>query len=274
MDGKIFYSMEEGINFVKHGWFYLAYKNILFPIFIDIKDPNIDKYVIFVPGSMRRGKPLPIFQRSYFSKDIKANVISLADPTLFFRKNITMGWFCGDSKYHYASLIGRIMFLYFNKFNIKNVVVYGTSAGGIPSLHIANELKNCICYIGNAQLNVFNYYENHKQRLFENCFPGLTQDQIKAQYGKRLNLNGLSNQFILVATQNICDMHHYEKHFLPFIQFFKKQNEAYFFTYKDEKSGHDVLPKETELSIIEFLLKNEVAEVLYLLPDGSPKMVP
>ena len=271
MDGKIFYSLEEGIMKVKKGWFYISYNSILFPIFVNIKYTNYleHPFVIFVPGSTRREKPLPIFQRSYFAENIDANVICIADPTLHFRKNITMAWFCGDRHYHYASIIGRILFLFLNKMKVSNILVYGTSAGGIPSLHISNQIKNCKCYIGNAQLNVFDYYNNHKERLFENVFRNLDEQSIKEKFGNRINLVNFTNEFELVVTQNLKDEHHYLKHFLPFIQSINKNNSAFFYTYDDEESGHNVLPKETELKIINCLINDDFESIVRLLPHGK-----
>ena len=89
MPSRVFHSLEEGIV-SGSGSFYVARFGVLFPVFLNLKVRNYSEYpfVILVPGTTRRGNPLPIFQRSSYSESIHGNVLVLADPTLNFDENM------------------------------------------------------------------------------------------------------------------------------------------------------------------------------------------
>lgn len=263
MPSRVFHSLEEGIV-SGSGSFYVARFGVLFPVFLNLKVRNYSEYpfVILVPGTTRRGNPLPIFQRSSYSESIHGNVLVLADPTLNFDENMNAGWFFGDTNYHYAEIISNIIAEAFCRLLVSNVVVYTTSAGGIPGVLIANKIKKCKCYISNAQFNVFNYYSRHKNILFQSIFGCLDELSIMQQFGKRINLcNNFINECKLIVAQNIHDEFHYLRHFLPFVDRAINNNALICLTYEDEQSGHNVLSKEEELAIINYLADKSELEV-------------
>ncbi|MHC8944719.1 hypothetical protein ACYX78_08665 [Advenella incenata] len=269
-EGKIFQSIKDGVAHINNGFFYVARQGVLFPIWVCIQNPSNSSLTTFFPGSTRRDKPLPIFQRNTYSSSLECDVICTADPTLNFSSDITMAWFAGDRSMHYADLIGQILNEYISSKQYKTVLFYGTSAGGIPVLHAANRIthENVVACIGNAQLNIFNYYPNHFKKLRDVAFVKMDPKLFQEKYPQRINVVGMSFSFSLVCLQNTVDIHHYDNHFQPFKKEYSSNNaNSLFIEYEHQQSGHQPLPRENEIAIIQALCSGREVD-LAGIPNG------
>lgn len=255
--GKVFSSVHDGVLKSDGDFFYVLHRGVLFPYWCGRKGGGSDVLTVFFPGSTRREKPLPVFMRQTFASDIPSDVICVADPSLFYSRNITMAWFAGGPSFHYAATVG-VMLNQFLRANLqyKKVFLYGTSAGGIPALQVARILKDVsvsVC-VGNAQLNIFSYYRQHREKFFQDIFPKLDESVIGPKISNRLNMNGYSAECEVICMQNVDDTHHYEQHYLPFKSSFASPGRGTFVEYSDPELGHSPLPKEIELQLISDLL--------------------
>lgn len=261
--GKVFNSIHDGVFKSGGDFFYVFYRGVLFPYWCKKKDEvESDVLTVFFPGSTRREKPLPIFMRQTFAPDIPGDVICVTDPSLFYSRNITMAWFAGGPSFHYAVAVGVMLnqFLQVNT-QYKKVLLYGTSAGGIPALQVGRVIKDVptIVCVGNAQLNIFSYYRHHRVKFFQDVFPKVEDSVIGQKIASRLNMNGYAAECEVVCMQNVDDTHHYEHHYLPFKLSFASPGRGTFVEYSDPELGHSPLPKSIELQLINDLLTGGAA---------------
>lgn len=271
---SIFFNFKDALKVGKNT-FFLSYKGVLFPMYLDYKGE--EKWVILPPAAHSRDtkKTIPSFQRSNFSDGIEANVISLFDPSLFLSEDLRLAWFVGTKEKHYAEILAELfkeVFLGLNV-NTSDVLIYGTSGGGIPAIKMGTYLKNSTVYCGNIQTDASKYYQKHYNKMREDLFSSDDKDLIYKTYKERMNCYDWDGSFNLVVTQNIYDEFHYKNHFLPYYNHLKNNptNLNYnFYTYENEKSGHGVLGKDLELKIINTLLYAiDLEDFKNLLPHGK-----
>lgn len=267
-DVKVFFSFSDARRYVKEGPFFLSWKGVLLPFWWRLN--GSERAVIFVPGRTRREKPMPIFQRASYAKEIAANTICLFDPTLFQSKSITLGWFVGNRNHHYGDMYARVLPSLIKTIDVKadNTVLYGTSGGGIPALLIAKNLPGSFAYVSNIQTDIRRYDRRHYNAMLETCFPRMSENEVLDRFAQRLSVFNSDGPYHMICTQNRADEHHYDEHFLPFFNHRHERIQAddLFCNYDDPASGHDVLPRNTELEVLQSLL--EKTFLPNLLPNG------
>ena len=255
---KFFYNLHEAKNFHNEHSFIVIYRNVHFPIYLDFK--GSDKWIVFTPGACSRQKPMPIFQRSSYSKFIEPNVISLFDPGILFHRKLTNTWFCGTKSRYYGEYIAQILKLFFEKerVNNKKILLFGTSAGGIPALKIAEKLNGCNVLVGNIQIDASIHPAFDK--MLPVLFPGLDSIDCKHQFHERFDARSVDSSFRLFYIQNIEDTFHYKNHFKPYREWCLSKEisfDASFYEYDNLEAGHGSVGREKELSIIESIFENE-----------------
>ncbi|MCV3341157.1 hypothetical protein L8T89_01895 [Campylobacter lari] len=245
---SIYYSLIEALKSNKKEVF-LNIKGILFPIYIDYKHKS--KWLLLLPGAIDRNKKnIPLFQRSSYSAELDCNVICLFDPTLFFDKDISIGWFIGDTEYHYADILGEFLKINFDKMNVKmdNIYLYGSSAGGLPCLFLSSKLNGCRVMLYNIQTDILKYYRRFLIILYEKIFKKYQNFDIfveKYFYRFRCDKLGDGNFYYI---QNISDKFHYNNFFIPFREEMKEN--VLFYLFEDTKIKHGPLEKNIELKIL------------------------
>lgn len=200
---------------------------------------------------------MPIFQRSSYSDHIEANVISLFDPGLFLHKNLKNTWFVGTAARYYADYMGDMLNIFFKnrKVNRSDVIIYGTSAGGLPALKIAQKNYGCTVWLGNVQTRA--YEHSAFDKMLPVLFPKITKEDCVRKFSDRFDATMMDGEYDLHYFQNKSDRFHFERHY----KFYKKWYEggekkvcAKFYEYDDPVSGHATVGKEEELGIINKLL--------------------
>lgn len=261
----VFYSISEAINYKPKQEFWLSVDGDFFPLFIDYKKST--KWVVFIPGAFSRSKPMPRFQRATYSNELEYNVMCLFDPGLLIGKNITNSWFSGGKKW-FASTIASAVKEFFEEIHTinNNVLIFGTSAGGLPGMKLAQSLPGSFVYAGNIQATPILHpaFDVMKPVLF----PNLSNEKIMQCYGYRLDIRCLDGDYNLFYFQNIADKSHYLKHFLPFKEWYSNNTTKVltrFFTYNDPESGHGTVGRENELNLINAVLESK--EISLPLPE-------
>lgn len=254
---KVFYSFKEAVNFKRSFEFFLSSRGGLFPIFID--DKGVDKWVVFFPGAFSREKPMPRFQRSSYTKELPYNVISLFDPGLLINKNITNSWFSGGSTW-YAETVADLLKDFFDELGVlnENVLLFGTSAGGLPSLRVAMSLPKCKVYAGNIQ-TIANLHPAFR-KMQPYLFPEMTEEEILKNYPMRFDARNLDSPCQLYYFQNLSDKHHYKNHYSPYLSWYYSGDrflDAHFHLYDNPASGHDTIGRDNELSVITSILEGD-----------------
>lgn len=254
---SIYYSLDEVLKSNKKEVF-LSIKGVLFPFYVDYKYKS--KWLLILPGAIDRSrKNIPVFQRSSYSAELDCNVISLFDPTLFFDKDISIGWFIGDSEYHYVNILGEFLKINFEKMNIKmdDIYLYGSSAGGLPCLFLSLILNGCNTLLYNIQTNVLMYHKRFLSSLCEKVFDDVNFNLFVEKYSNRFHSCKLGNgQYYYI--QNKSDKYHYDNFFLKFIKQMKGKKNILYYTFSDPKIKHSPLNKILELKLLQSFINTDL----------------
>lgn len=254
----IYTSIEDFLDKNKHGASKASvFKDgILFPFEYKLSEKS-DGIVFFFPGAFNRNNPMPKFQRSSFFPSLEFSCISFFDPTLFLTDDdkFTRAWFVGDNDNWYINHLTHIVKKIISDKNINNskVIFFGSSAGGIPSIHLASRFVDSHAYCCNIQTNILSHYPSYLNRLIKTCFGKHTElGDVKNKISERLDITSLDASFSLHIVQNKSDTFHYQNHFLPYMKSLKLSQHISYesIIYEDKTIGHNPLPKQKEIEII------------------------
>ena len=136
---------------------------------------------------------------------------------------MNVGWCIGD-KYDYAIKdLSEIIIEIAKERKIpyKNIIFYGSSAGGFTALSLAAHLEGSTAVAINSQTDILKFESTRAvENLRQKVFFGLSIDKIYENYADRVDMitrykKVYKSKVFLV--QNIQDKHHYEVHFKPFL---------------------------------------------------------
>lgn len=241
---------------------------ILFPFEYNFKKDS-NHLVFFFPGAFDRKKNMPKFQRSGYFKDLPYNCISFFDPTLFLSEDrkFESGWFQGNEENFYLNNLIKIVKSIVKHRKIPNskILFFATSAGGIPAFKLACSFPESNVFLGNVQTNIFDHYPNRRDKMLSICYPEMNLETIKEKFTSRLSILKDSENINVYYAQNICDDFHLKNHFKPFLKSIENNDllKSEVVIYKDEQTGHNPLPKEIELKVINNIFKNNSIKDIY-----------
>lgn len=189
--------------------------------FIFFPAPSKNLFVL-CPSAITPGKsPVPYFYRWAWAAQGKfpGNVLVVSDPTFYLDPRLGVGWFFGtreeDATFYFSKILK--IFCKTLQINYRNVVFWGSSAGGFIAMQFAKYFPGSAAVAVNAQTDISRYEDN--ALFYQLEFPGLAAEEINRQFASRLNLVANSKNFsgnTLFLVHNIQDAHHYREHFLPF----------------------------------------------------------
>ncbi|MDR5883637.1 hypothetical protein [Caballeronia sp. LZ032] len=267
----VFFDFEQAMKAPRGDAFMISFGGVLFAFKWNLVEGS-DKLVIFLPGTTDRGRPVPSFQRSSYFEDLNANCVACFDPTLLLSPTLSLAWFQGEGERFYASMLAQLVkqMLTALKIDGQNVLIYASSGGGIPGFNVAAAVAESTLYVCNVQTDASKYWSTAYSAMATVCYPGEKPADLPAKYDKRLSVHHFDAPFNLVFSQNLEDAFHYERHFLPYVQYAEPRKlirSSKFVTYADKASGHNPLPRATELGVIRRLLEGR--DVLELFPQGA-----
>jgi hypothetical protein len=201
------------------------------------KNNDDDRLLVNFHGSIniKHNIPLPVFR----CHNWKYNVLCIADKLLQTHKTLLLGWYCTENTTNDDTSYKDIIKYFISNHN--NVIFYGSSGGGMPSLLYAAYFHKK-AYITNAQLYLdkYSFYPDLMATIdVNNLTEPIHADKIIAKHGLP------SMMYIYV---NEHDIHHYMKHFIPFMKYIndnKLNTNFKFIAFKGaeppaEKSHHHV----------------------------------
>lgn len=197
--------------------------------------------MVFGQGMVDRSQfQLPRFQRMNWQDDFMENIIVLNDPTLYLADNLNLGWMVGNKDNHVLMSIIELIRKIRNQILIedRNILFFGTSAGGFTSLMMSLHFDNCAVVVNNPQTNILKFTRGGVQRLFSLAFPGMARNEIEKNYISRLsyvhNLSqGEKSPPRLYYLQNIEDDDHYRDQLLPLLDILRVAKHRAGETYMD-----------------------------------------
>lgn len=266
---KVYSDLISAYNSIKEGEFFINKDGVMYPFKWNVRAGSEAPIVFFTPGRTRRGKLMPVFQRSKYFDDLgQYNCVSCFDPTLFKDEDINLAWFQGERRRFYALELAKLWrdFVVKFKFDSRKILYFGTSGGGIPGFHLAKATPGSTLFVSNIQTDIRVYDKRTLDKLSEVAFSG-DEEYIKnaGETQNRFSVNGVSGAFRLIYAQNKVDEFHLEKHYKKWraLTDLKAFESVDFIEYYHSESGHGPLPKETEIEIIHRIIRNEDYKPLF-----------
>lgn len=167
--------------------------------------------------------PVPNFYRWTWAVNnmFPGNVIVVSDPTFYLDPELSAGWLVGtkeeDATLNFCEIVKA--FIKVLKIPYRNIVFWGSSAGGFAAMQLCKYFPGSAAVAVNAQTDIYKFEKYGP--LYRLSFKGLSDAEINRNYKNRLttiaNIDKFKRNKIFMA-QNILDAHHYEEHFKPFMR--------------------------------------------------------
>lgn len=213
---------------------------------------------VFFPGAYQRSKGEIQFQRHTWVDYFDGHALVIDDPTINKNNDLSLGWFQGrNGKSCFLELEELIRkFCDVLSIELKDLLLFGSSAGGYTSLKLAEKINESSILCINPQVNVLNYSKGHVDRMLEYSYgvknrnsitPSLVSENLVASYTG--NRKGKIYYF-----QNLIDKSHVVKHQKIYVSglcedvdygFFDYESDAFnssypvnIIYYTDELNGH------------------------------------
>lgn len=243
-------------------------KEIDFYFYINLKKES-DKAVIFSNAAIDPNKRTPpVFMRRTWADSVDGHCIVVDDRTIH-NNGLRIGWGIGTPKCHYlkemSDIIIRIMSLL--KVPDNNVVYSGSSMGGFMSLMFATYHTGSKAVVNNPQIFASTYKQGKfLKKIQEKLFSDFSYDEFCGHFMKRISffstiqsLSYVPKSLVIFNSESKTDAEHQYK---PFIQLTKIHNvnikNMEFLIYNDVEAGHNAIPKEKNVKLINAYLNNYI----------------
>lgn len=135
---------------------------VLFPVFLSFSHSDSDKLVVLYNGAVSRSRCEDgiVFQRSSWSDEIPATVVSFADPTLVSHEGMTIGWGQADGKLFAPEQYKVILDMLRTVLSLPEAhktLHYGSSAGGFQALATTAFDRDSHALCNNPQVDFSQY---------------------------------------------------------------------------------------------------------------------
>ena len=235
-----------------------------------IRFTHSDKLICLGSGAEKRNEnnyDRPIFQRHSWYSEFDASVIYYSDPIFIRSRSAMCGWCVGTPHEYYLDYIRKILEkLCFNKkIKNKNMLFYGSSAGGFTSIKLGTYFKGSKVLVNNPQIDVRNFNDEYYEKLLKVCFRNMTKEEVEKEFSDRLHV------FSAFKEENYIPKIHYllelysevdfENNLLPFLREIKKLNiensiNPIQILLYNENGFHTPLNKATTIKLINDLSNN------------------
>lgn len=259
----------ETMEYPKNELIYLIVEYENFDYEFLLKDlENNDKLTVLGSGAFNKSSNYdrsgPWFNR--WSWTFEDSVLYYHDPTLYLADDIYGPWGLGTPEVWYLEKIAIITekIAQIMSVNNKDILFYGSSAGGFTSLMLSILVKDSVCLAEVPQLDITSW--GSFWRPLKNASFDMDDAEFIEKYGNRVSVfelikerNYIPNAYILMDCSAEYD---FTRQYLPF---FKRLNKLSY-NIKDntmklfifgKNTGHSALPKDVILSIIKHVRHNE-----------------
>lgn len=240
--------------------------NVKYEYLINRKNDN-DKLIVFNNGAIAGGNVRnPIFQRHSWASILKTSSVFCMDPTLYVN-DLSVGWGVGKNDNYYLENSSLILKTLIDKMriNLKDTVIYGTSAGGFLSILMGIYLKGAKVVADNTQLDISNWaFISAVDYVMEYCFDNIGTS---LKYPERFNVVEafIKHSYVpkIYLHINLCSKIDNSEQLVPFLEKIesmkdiKEYNPIDITLHYEEKKGHDGLSQDEALNVIYELLDIE-----------------
>ena len=180
--------------------------------------------IVFGQGMVKRSEvSLPRFQRLDWVRHFPENVMILSDPTLGLDPELGLGWLLGTAEYPVLPRILELVERARDGIGLPNrqVLFFGSSAGGFGSLMLASRLGGASAFVNNPQTDVLQFRRGGVAHLLRVAFGGIAPAEAAKRFGARFSfIEALRQGATMPRTyylQNTLDADHYEDQMLPLL---------------------------------------------------------
>lgn len=245
----------------------LIVDGIDFYIFIHIK-PNTNRLLVHSNGAIDKKKATPpVFLRKSWREDFDAHCLFIDDRTIH-DSSLNLGWGLGTKERHYIEDYARISQKISALLNVEdeNVTYYGSSGGGFISLMLATSHKNSRVVVNNPQTYVYRYIRKVVLKAYQFVFGDISFEEVNKNYAKRVSctrhMKRCNHVPETLYIQNRLSHQDMEEHVTPLIKMLDKyrldSSRINFLLYSDKQSGHNPLPKDKTIELVNLFMKREL----------------
>lgn len=191
-----------------------------------LNDLGTDILYVTQHGAVQREMELPVFARWQFTSVLKASVLCLADPTLHFSPDLTLGWYIGNRECDACEVNAAIVSKIAAKLGVPphRTIFFSGSGGGFASLRTAAFLDTSRVIAVNPQTDISRYYAGHIRRLCKSL--GITtlnrapndMQQRFSLFSENFQCAYRQRDMRILLCQNKVDEFHAENHFAPLVE--------------------------------------------------------
>jgi len=188
-------------------------------------NPAAPRLFVILTSSHALSNELPDFQKIERPQSFPGSILYVSDPTLFFDRELTLGWYIGTAKYDWTSTLSRLVQSVARKLEIplENVLTFGSSGAGLAAIQVACALGPATAIAINPHMDVRKYHAANAEKFLIRCFGTTPALATSAEHDRRLSaissMQG-SAETRIIYVQNKNNEHVYKQHFMIFCQAF------------------------------------------------------
>lgn len=261
------------LKFDKKVGLIIHWDNVKYEFLLNIKSNN-DKLLVLGSGALGQkefDRTRPYLERH--SWQFKQSTIHYHDPTYYIDNKIGIGWGVGDENTWYLEKIAAILKILIKKINInrKNILFYGSSAGGFTSLMLSTLIKGTMCLADIPQLYVHKYKSKAEQLdvwkvIKNNAFSDISDEMFLESFLNRLDFvelvkreNYVPDAYLVLDCSVNLDF------YTQYIPFFETLNQLPFnensnrlkLIIKGQHRGHRALSQTNTFQLINKLFSDD-----------------
>jgi len=185
------------------------------------KSESKNLFVVLSGGRDPEKHKWPFFQHLNWQDQLDGHVLYVADPTLFFAKDLRIGWYVGTQEFDWLDELRKVVEHVSDSLGVAADRIYpiGEASGGFAALMLAAKLGNATAIAINPQTDVLNYHKKFVAQLLDTCFNGIIASRVPGPIKSRLSAATAYQRSLFakaIILQNKQNAHHYTKHYLPF----------------------------------------------------------
>lgn len=129
--------------------------------FMRAKQPS-RSLVVFFHGAVDKSKrTAPVFTPCFEEISLYAHQISISDPTILCKEEITLAWYAGHDSFHTQTHLPKFIEKVKEHLLIEKIIFVGTSGGGFAALFNSWHFEKSFVIVQNPQTKISSYYKRH-----------------------------------------------------------------------------------------------------------------
>ncbi|GAB3847399.1 alpha/beta hydrolase family protein [Nesterenkonia populi] len=200
--------------------------------FLFLPKKGSQKLFVFFSGyADRKQVQPPVFQRWTWAEEFPGHCVYFSDPALTASNVTSTGYYAGSAEGDALDAIAEFVRELAAELGVdeRNIVTYGSSAGGFASLRMAQYLQGATHVAINPQTDLGVHREDKVNRVIKRRYGytglGELPQELRSRFTS-LTPDVFENARRLMIAQNTVDTFHFENHYRPFLEYAEKQGAA------------------------------------------------